>query len=502
MNTLKKGPFTKAEDEALIRGVEIYGVDAFQQIKEDMQSLRSVSQLRTRYNNFLDPTIDKSPWKKEEKQELVRLYRELKNLKAVRAQMNSKRNNIYLNKMKRGASYILTLISIVSLFFGSLYFVAERPSANCLKTSDLLNRESAEFQVPLSFGLPGSSLIQKKEKAVIVVLVRNNEVGAMRRTMRDFEDRFNRKFNYPYVFLNDEPFTDEFKNAILAMTHADVKFGLVPSQMWSVPKHVNETVMNQQLTDYAARGVMYGGSLSYRHMCRFNSGFFYRHPLLDEYDYYWRIEPGVNFYCDLDYDPFNYLKENGKEYGFTIALKEIPETIPTLWQHTMDFAKQHQLNTTLLRFFGQPNGGYNLCHFWSNFEIASLNLWRDERYQAYFDYLDSTGNFFYERWGDAIVHSLAAGLFLNKSQVHFFNDIGYRHDHFTHCADDGPLGKCMCSETYQNADTMWGSCLADWKNYAEEGHRWDFRSNGDQIVDFGQVLYANPPAPLANEQAK
>ncbi|OBZ90975.1 Myb-related protein B [Choanephora cucurbitarum] len=92
MNTLKKGPFTKAEDEALIRGVEIYGVDAFQQIKKDMQSLRSVSQLRTRYNNFLDPTIDKSPWKKEEKQELVRLYRELKNLKAVRAQMNSKRS--------------------------------------------------------------------------------------------------------------------------------------------------------------------------------------------------------------------------------------------------------------------------------------------------------------------------------------------------------------------------------------------------------------------------
>ncbi|KAG1304001.1 hypothetical protein G6F64_009584 [Rhizopus arrhizus] len=256
----------------------------------------------------------------------------------------------------------------------------------------------------------------KREKAVIVILVRNNELNPMRRTLREFEDRFNRKFNYPYVFLNDEPFSDEFKQSISALTNAEIEFGLVPSEMWSVPNHVNETLMNERLTDYASRNIMYGGSLSYRHMCRFNSGFFYRHPLLEKYDYYWRVEPGVHFYCDLDYDPFSFMKENGKEYGFTITLKEIPETIPTLWEHTLKFAHEKQLNTTLLRFFGSPEGGYNLCHYWSNFEIASLNLWRDPRYQDYFDYLDSTGNFFYERWGDAIVHSLAAGLFLNKSQ--------------------------------------------------------------------------------------
>ncbi|RCI00956.1 alpha 1,2-mannosyltransferase 2.4.1 [Rhizopus stolonifer] len=433
--------------------------------------------------------------------------------------------------MKRGVTYIFTLVSIVLLYFGSLYIVSRRPSIDCLdplQKSDILNRESVEaagVQVPLvnedGLGEPTLQLFDEdtivqdeeeeekpiteiygkscqnilsslaaarknKEKAVIVALVRNSEIGAMRRTMRDFEDRFNRKYNYPYVFLNDEPFSEEFKGAVSAMTNAETKFGLVPESMWSVPKHVNQTVMNQQLSDYAARGVMYGGSLSYRHMCRFNSGFFYRHPLLDEYDYYWRIEPGVSFYCDLDYDPFHFMKENGKEYGFTITLKEIPETIPTLWEHTMKFAQQHELNTTLLRFFGDPKQGYNLCHYWSNFEIASLNLWRDERYQAYFDYLDKTGNFFYERWGDAIVHSLAAGLFLNKNQVHFFNDIGYRHDHFTHCINDGDLGRCMCPESFQNADTMWGSCLASWKDYPEEGLQWNFKANGKHEGKFDQ----------------
>jgi alpha 1,2-mannosyltransferase len=43
--------------------------------------------------------------------------------------------------------------------------------------------------------------------------------------MRQLEARFNHKFNYPYVFLNDEPFTQEFKELTRAMTSAEVQYG-------------------------------------------------------------------------------------------------------------------------------------------------------------------------------------------------------------------------------------------------------------------------------------
>jgi alpha 1,2-mannosyltransferase len=29
-------------------------------------------------------------------------------------------------------------------------------------------------------------------------------------------------------------------------------------------------------------------------MCRWNSGFFYKHPFLKHYDWYWRVEPDVS----------------------------------------------------------------------------------------------------------------------------------------------------------------------------------------------------------------
>jgi hypothetical protein len=40
-----------------------------------------------------------------------------------------------------------------------------------------------------------------------------------------------------------------------------------------------------------------------------------------------------------------------------------------------------------------------------------------QAYEEYFRYLDQTGGFFYERWGDAPVHSLGAVMLLNSSQV-------------------------------------------------------------------------------------
>jgi mannosyltransferase len=42
---------------------------------------------------------------------------------------------------------------------------------------------------------------------------------------------------------------------------------------------------------------------------------------------------------------------------------------------------------------------WNLCHYWSNFEIADLDFFRGESYQELFQYLDRKGGFYHERVG-------------------------------------------------------------------------------------------------------
>jgi len=81
--------------------------------------------------------------------------------------------------------------------------------------------------------------------------------------------------------------------------------------------------------------------------------------------------------------------------------------------------------------------------------------------------LDKDGGFFYERWGDAPVHSIAAGLLLPKEEIHFFEDFGYWHVPFTHCpvAEQTRLkNKCHC-DPGQNFDFNGYSCASSVQLY-------------------------------------
>jgi alpha 1,2-mannosyltransferase len=102
-------------------------------------------------------------------------------------------------------------------------------------------------------------------------------------------------------------------------------------------------------------------------MCRFESGFFFRHELMLNYEWYWRVEPSVELFCDIHYDPFRLMAEQGKKYGFVLSLYEYVETIPTLWDSAKKFIQnypQHIAVDNSMAFISDDDGKtYNHCHF-------------------------------------------------------------------------------------------------------------------------------------------
>lgn len=336
------------------------------------------------------------------------------------------------------------------------------------------------------------------ENATFCVLVRNSELQEFLKTMREIEDRFNKNYRYPWTFLNDVPFTDEFKRLTTGMASGNVEYGLVPKEMWSLPDFIDENLFEDTRMDYEQRNVIYGSSVSYRHMCRFNSGFFFRHELMLKYDWYWRVEPGTRFYCDQRYDPFTFMRENNKTYGFVITIPEYEETIPTLWETTEQYFKENPevlAPENAVKFITDKStvrpgdivitstSDYNLCHFWSNFEIANLNFFRSDKYIRYFEHLDRRGGFFYERWGDAPVHTIAVAMMLNRSEIHHFADMGYRHIPYYRCPHDEAsytTGRCLCDEDPEtNVDFLPYSCLPKW--WLHGGRHFLYKYN-DQIL--------------------
>ncbi|CAF9939657.1 MAG: hypothetical protein HETSPECPRED_001846 [Heterodermia speciosa] len=268
--------------------------------------------------------------------------------------------------------------------------------------------------------------------ATLLSLVRNEEVEGMVQSMMDLERTWNSKFNYPWSFFNDVPFTEEFKTRTQAVTKAKCNYYQIPKEHWDVPSWINNDLFEESAEILKEQEIQYGNLVSYHQMCRWNSGLFYRHPALQQTRYYWRVEPKVHFFCDVDYDVFRYMADHNKTYGFTVNLYDAPQSIPTLWPETLKFlavhpeyesennAREWLVDSTRRPEHNIKANGYSTCHFWSNFEIADMDFWRSKAYGDYFDHLDRAGGFFYERWGDAPVHSIALGLFEDASKIHWY----------------------------------------------------------------------------------
>ncbi|KAL0570871.1 hypothetical protein V5O48_011082, partial [Marasmius crinis-equi] len=290
--------------------------------------------------------------------------------------------------------------------------------------------------------------------ASFVLLARNSDIEGVLSSMESIEKRFNKRFGYPWVFLNEEEFDEEFKRRVTEATSAQVSFGVIPYDDWYPPEWIDEEKAMEGRQKMQDKDIIYADSVPYRNMCRFNSGFFFRHPLLQYYKYYWRVEPGISYTCDINHDPFQYMIDHNKIYGFTITLTEWEPTIPTLWESVKEFTESHPEylhSNNAIHFLSDNNGEtYNLCHFWSNFEIADLDFFRSEAYGKFFEFLDSKGGFYYERWGDAPIHSMAVALFADRNKLHFFDDFGYRHPPFETCpsGEVRAFRKCECGPAF------------------------------------------------------
>ncbi|BFZ59490.1 O-glycoside alpha-1,2-mannosyltransferase 4 [Saitoella coloradoensis] len=378
--------------------------------------------------------------------------------------------------------YLLpSLLLGLPLLFVVLHLIFRHPSSPVQQWVDPwvpVRPINTQYDEPFVYGCQDPEVAAKahpRANAAFVILARNSELDGVLESMKSLESRFNRWFNYPYVFLNNDHFNETFMEGVKKATSSKVEFGYVDSSMWGFPNTTDIPEAKELIAQQGDRAIMYGGMESYHHMCRFYSGFFFNHPLLLKYKWYWRVEPEIDYWCDITYDPFVYMEKHDKVYGFTIAIKELRETVPNLFRYASAYKRNHNVTSQGMwefflesppepeQFEEQPElspedqlpskvqhhepriddnamegENYNMCHFWSNFEIARLDFFRSEEYMQFFREMDASGGFWAERWGDAPIHSLAVGALLSKTQVHYFRDIGYRHTDIQHCPGNAP----------------------------------------------------------------
>ncbi|CAJ2501563.1 Uu.00g044160.m01.CDS01 [Anthostomella pinea] len=332
-------------------------------------------------------------------------------------------------------------------------------------------RPATELDTPFFTTCQEPDVGAPRENAVFVMLARNHELAKAKKTIVSIERAFNQWFNYPILFLNDEPWDPRFIRELNETAGGKATFEVIPREQWTFPDWVDPDAAKQNIKEQGETRTPHAGEEGYHHMCRFYSGKFYQLEAMKKYKWYWRLEPDVDFTCAITYDPFVQMARHKKVYGFTIALWEVGASCPGLFRATADYKEMNGIPTNnlwkamysaswmpfpfrrLLSWLPHRDAhgdGWSLCHYWSNFEIADMDFFRTRAYQEYFEYLDKKKGFYFERWGDAAVHSLAIAMFVDPRKVHHFEDFGYRHDKLFQCPSNAPGGQLPESQLLGN----------------------------------------------------
>ncbi|KAI9018728.1 glycolipid 2-alpha-mannosyltransferase-domain-containing protein [Phycomyces nitens] len=320
--------------------------------------------------------------------------------------------------------------------------------------------------VPDTF-IPTDTWKDLPTKGVLYMIIHNNKLQSARESIRSIEDRFNHKYRYPWVLLNSQHFTSDFRKYASMATKAPVYFGKIDSDSWSYPAFIDVERAERNMGILGGSTLYKGGSLSFRQAARYQTGLFFHHPLFKDAEYVWRVEADSQYTCDMvEFDPFKDMKDHNKTIGFALTTRDSPKAIHGLWKVTRAFIDDYAKvivspDESIMPWIVDGHGEYNTCHMVSSFEVVDLAFYRSPVYQKYFEYLDRSGGFFYGRWGDAPVRSIAAAMFLKRNQIHYFNNVGYSYGMLSHCPFQDTYSKhCSCSleDTF---DFKENSCTID-----------------------------------------
>ena len=157
-------------------------------------------------------------------------------------------------------------------------------------------------------------------KAALVMIAREQDLYSVHATMQDVEDRFNKRSGYPWIILSDQPFSDRYRQ-IISVNKKHVYFGRIPAEQWHEPSWIDMKQTEKAIQSMVNENIWHGESISWRKMSRYNAGFISDHPLLRDAEFYWKVQLGSRYLCDLDGDPFEYMKANDKKLGNEKAIE-------------------------------------------------------------------------------------------------------------------------------------------------------------------------------------
>lgn len=149
-------------------------------------------------------------------------------------------------------------------------------------------------------GLAISTATDQRPKAAFVSVAHEHDLPAVLSSMSQLEETFNHRYLYHWVFFSTQPLSEEFRRQTSNATGAICIYEVISEQNLAVsrypkPSYASNVMPTDAIDAHVSevgRATSFLGQTS-----RWNSGPFASEKRLRDYDWFWRIEPGVSGLC-------------------------------------------------------------------------------------------------------------------------------------------------------------------------------------------------------------
>ena len=269
-----------------------------------------------------------------------------------------------------------------------------------------------------------------KPSASIYLLTTRRRRTQLYRILEQLHTNFLTQYVYPVHIFHDD-YTSEDESELRAFIN---QLQIASGIHWPLSLHATQLQLpstipsNSPMLD-ASTGCL--GSpvgndwpISYRHMCRWQSMLVQHEDVLQDYEYYLRLDDDSELPESMPYDIFQYMHQHKVQYGYALVDYEHHTCADGLQELLHDYIAEH-VPHGLAEFEAWPSQAIA----YNNFEVGSFAFWRSNVTQSMLQYVDDAQGIYRHRWGDAPIRTAVAIALLSgkNGAVHHFTDIAYRH---------------------------------------------------------------------------
>jgi len=162
--------------------------------------------------------------------------------------------------------------------------------------------------------------------------------------------------------------------------------------------------------------------ISYGGMCTFFTRDIFNYLNEMGYEYYARLDDDSYILNSINYNIFEYMKNNNLIYGYVIKMLEAPHVVNGLFNFIVDNIEKEKILNKDYTFTNSAN----LVYYYNNFEIVHVQKYLNITNKIN-NKIHESGNIYYWRWGDAPIRTILISMLFDTNAVKKLSNIDYQH---------------------------------------------------------------------------